>query len=82
MMMIRTASCGRWTRGHAKRYLRFAQLTPGIFNTMDGTTHRATPDGYVPTAEHYVFCQQFVIECALQAAEVDHYLTPPPWIGS
>lgn len=63
------------------RYLRFVQLTPGIFNTMDGTTHRAVTSGYDPKTEHYLFCHQFVVECALLVAEVDHYLTPPPWIG-
>lgn len=61
-------------------YLRFEALTPRIWRYYEERLDLHTPSGYAPTAEHWAFCEQFVISAALRIATVTAGQAHlPPW---
>jgi hypothetical protein len=52
-----------------RRYIRFQWLTPNVY-LMYGGTYEAFGDGHGQSHHDYLFCYQFVIECALRLQEI------------
>ena len=52
-----------------RRYIRFQQLIP-IVHLMASGTYMAVGDGYGQSYQDYLFCYEFVIECALRIQEI------------
>lgn len=60
-------------------YQRFEVLSPMVWRAHEDHLELHTPDGYAPTAEHWAFCQQFVITAALRIADAMAHRQRPPW---
>ena len=52
-----------------RRYIRFQWLIP-IVHLMSSGTYEAFGDGHGQSHQDYLFCYQFVIECALRLQEI------------
>ncbi|HEX6557090.1 MAG TPA: hypothetical protein VF026_30285 [Ktedonobacteraceae bacterium] len=52
-----------------RRYMRFQGLAPSVYQTTDGV-YRLAGEGRGQSYQDYLFCSQFVIECALHVQEL------------
>jgi len=55
-----------------RRYIRFRGLTPMAYLTGSGT-YQVAGDGRGQSHQDYLFCSQFVIECALRLQEIQFF---------
>lgn len=55
-----------------RRYMRFQGLAPSVYRTMDGVYHVAG-EGRGQSHQDYLFCYQFVVECALRIQELQFF---------
>jgi hypothetical protein len=55
-----------------RRYIRFQGLTPIVYFLSSGT-YETFGDGRGESHQGYLFCSQFVIECALRLQEIQFF---------
>lgn len=55
-----------------RRYIRFQRLAPSVSRTMDGIYH-VDREAQGQSSQDYLFCSQFVIECALRIQEIQFF---------
>ncbi len=55
-----------------RRYMRFQGLAPSVYRTMDEVYHVAG-EGRGQSHQDYLFCYQFVVECALRIQELQFF---------
>jgi hypothetical protein len=57
-----------------RKYARFQLIVPPVINVSSPDEPAMPVPGFQVSQDDYYFCRQFIIETALQLAEMDFYL--------